>query len=61
MAKATIIITDNPDGSVFLAIQFDPPVGPSDDGTNAQQVAAALVQGVLDAQEKAENFTEVSN
>lgn len=62
MAKASIITTDSPDGSVFLQVVFDPPVGEDEEGTPAQQLAASLVaELVLDNDTLSKKFEEGAN
>lgn len=48
MAKVTITISDNPDGSVDMTADCDPPMDNPVEHTGAQAVAAALLQAVLD-------------
>lgn len=60
MAKAIVTITDSDDGAVLLSVAFDPPVGPDEDGTAAQQLAAYLVEGIVTAAD-GEEFTKQVN
>lgn len=44
MAKATITLEDNDDGSVSCRVEFDPAVKTAENGTPAQNHAMALLE-----------------
>jgi hypothetical protein len=47
LAKATITLTDLSDGNICLSVEYDPPVEDDDEGTLAQQAAAAMCSDML--------------
>lgn len=54
MAKCTIVLEDNPDGTLSVMARFEPPLERAEDGTAAQQVAAAILDGVVSEAEEIE-------
>jgi len=66
LAKCTITLEDNPDGSMSVNAAFDPPIERGEDGSPAQQVAAAVIDGITSSAEtveqvEAEYVTEGKN
>lgn len=59
MAKCTLVFEDNPDGTLAVTAQFDPPIERDEDGTPAQQVAAAILDGVTSSAETVETESEI--
>lgn len=57
MAKATITLTDNPDGTLGVVLEYDPPVHRDEAGTVAQRVAMSIVEDIT---ENADEITHMS-